>query len=44
MFSLPHYRLLPFPLLFPLFVHTRFPRAAFGGADFCRCLFLMAGK
>ena len=42
MFSLPYFRLLPFPLFFPLFVHTRFPRAAFGGADSCLRAFLIA--
>ena len=33
----------PFLLLFPLFVRMRFPRAVFGGADFCCCAFLMGG-
>ena len=46
MFSLPHFRLQLFLLLFPLFVQfrlrVRFPRAAFGGAGSCLRAFLMA--
>ena len=43
--SLPHFRLHPFPLFFPLFVQfrlrVRFPRAAFGGAGSWLRAFLM---
>ena len=45
MFSLPHFWLQPFLLLFPLFVHSclrdKFPRADFGGADYYLRAFLI---
>ena len=45
MFSLPHFWLQPFLLLFPLFVHSclrdKFPRADFGGAGYYLRAFLI---